>query len=382
MSTIKNEQGAERYVSGTVKRFDQKNEMFKRAFWDPEVADIGEKFYFSETPPKEKPGYRLEDQAMVNAAWHLDNEYGLGGASELYAWDWNGKYTFPRVPEGCKLENSDPAQLSKMVKKAAKTFGAAMAGVCELDRRWLYSSYYNPTSEGVKSGKIELDETYKYAVVIGIEMDYDAVSTSPAHPASITTGYAYSEMAKTSAMVAQFIRGLGFKAIPCGNDTACSIPIAIDAGFGELSRNGLLITPHFGPRIRLAKVFTDMPLNPDKPINFGVWEFCKICKKCAKKCPSQSIPNGDPTLIPNNISNRTGVLKWHVNAETCLRYWSVNGTDCGNCIRVCPFNKLPGMWHDLVRWGIKRLPFLNRFFLWGDDLMKYGEKKDPEIFWR
>ncbi len=381
MAITNTEKGAERYVSGPIERFEQKNEMFKRAVWDPEVAEIGEKFYKNATPPKKVAGYRLKDQSMVNAAWHLDNEFGVNGNGALYAWDWPGKYVYPRVPEGCRVETPDPAQLSREVKKAARFFGAAKVGICELDQRWLYATYFHLTREGVKSGKVELPDQYKYAIAIGIEMNYFAISTSPAHPSSVTTGYAYSEMAKVSAMVAQFIRGLGFQAIPSGNDTACSIPIAIDAGFGELARNGLLITPEFGPRIRLAKIFTDMPLIPDQPIRFGAWEFCKTCGKCAEQCPSKSIMFGDPSPTPINVSNRSGVSKWHIDAESCLRFWSLNGTDCSNCIRVCPFNKPPGKLHDFVRWGIRNLPFLNRLYLWADDVMKYGGRSNPDNFW-
>ena len=165
------------------------------------------------------------------------------------------------------------------------------------------------------------------------------------------------------------------------NDTACSIPIAIDAGLGELARNGLLITPAFGPRVRLAKVFTDLPLIPDTPIEFGVWDFCMKCEKCAQRCPSQSILYGKPTEKPNNISNREGLLRWPINAETCLAFWAANGTDCANCIRTCPFNKPTGRIHDTVRWGIKNFPFLNPLFLWGDDLLGYGKRRKADKFW-
>jgi len=150
----------------------------------------------------------------------------------------------------------------------------------------------------------------------------------------------------------------------------------------ELARNGLLITPTFGPRVRLAKVFTDLPLIPDKPIEFGVWDFCMICEKCAKKCPSQSIMYGKPTVKLHNISNREGLLRWPVNAETCLAFWAANGTDCSNCIRTCPFNKPTGRLHDSVRWGIKNLPFLNPLFLWGDDLLGYGKRGKADKFWK
>ena len=72
-------------------------------------------------------------------------------------------------------------------------------------------------------------------------------------------GQGYSMMVYTANLMAAFIRGLGYKAIPCGNDTALSIPLAMAAGLGEWSRMGLLVTEKFGPRVRLCKVFTDMP---------------------------------------------------------------------------------------------------------------------------
>jgi reductive dehalogenase len=189
-------------------------------------------------------------------------------------------------------------------------------------------------------------------------------------------------MAFTAGLLAHHIRGLGYKAIACGNDTACSIPIAIDAGLGELARNGLLITPEFGPRVRLAKVMTNLPLVPDKPIEFGVWNFCAQCEKCADKCPSKSIAYGEPTDKPNNISNREGVLRWPINAETCLAFWAANGTDCANCIRTCPFNKPKGRLHDFVRWGICNTPWLDKLFLWGDDLFGYGKRRKADKFWQ
>jgi len=155
----------------------------------------------------------------------------------------------------------------------------------------------------------------------------------------------------------------------------------IDAGLGELARNGLLITPTFGPGVRLTKVFKDLPLIADKPVEFGVWDFCMRCEKGAQKCSSQSIMYGKPTAKPINISNREGLLRWPVNAETCLAFWAANGTDCSNCISTCPFNKPAGRLHDAVRWGIKNFLFLNPLFLWGDDLFGYGRRGKADNFW-
>lgn len=378
------EQGAERYVVGRIEPYNQKNEMFKRPFWDPEMLDLGERFYRTPVLPKEKPGYQLQDQSLVNASWRLENEFARGvrgGRMGLYDWSWSGQYNYPRVPSGLTVSGNDPVANVRGVKKAASFFGASLVGVCKLDRRWLYSPAYLISSEGGQTVENNIPDEFEYAVAIAVEMDYDAINCSPAHAASAATGAGYSRMAFTAGLLTQYIRGLGYQAIPCGNDTACSIPIAIDAGLGEIARNGLLITPQFGPRVRLAKVLTDLPLLPDQPIEFGVKEFCMICEKCARKCPSQSIQYGDPDEKPHNISNREGVLTWHINAETCLNFWAVNGTDCANCIRSCPFNKPAGRLHDWVRWGILNAPWLNSLFLWGDDLFGYGRKGDSNGFW-
>jgi epoxyqueuosine reductase len=379
------DKGASRYIVGDVAPYDQKNEMFKRPFWDPAMKDLGKKFYYTPIIPREKSGYRLSDVSATNAAWRLEREFAQGvrgGRTGFYAWDWNGKFGYPRAQSGLKIKIDDAQTNTRRVKRAAALFGASLAGVCVLDRRWLYSPAYLLTPEGGKTDANTVPEEFRYAIAIAVEMDYAAINCSPAGPASIATGLGYSKMAFSAGLLAQYIRGLGYQAIPCGNDTACSIPIAIDAGLGEMARNGLLITPEFGPRVRLAKVLTDLPLIPDKPIEFGVGDFCLICEKCAKKCPSKSIMFGEATETPHNISNRRNVRTWHINAETCLNFWADNQTDCSNCIRTCPFNKPSGLLHEGVRWGINKARWLDRFFLWGDEVFGYGRKGDVNRFWQ
>jgi epoxyqueuosine reductase len=379
-------EGAGRYLIDDIEPFDQKNEMFKRPWWDSAVSDLKDSFYLKPAIPRDKPGYELKDQASVCAGWYLDDLCHDAGAPEngvnLYAGEWDGKFSFPRVPSGLKIKNTDPETLSREVKKAAALYGASLTGIAELDRRWLYaSSFFISSGKGAEQEN-RIPDHLKYVIVIGIEMDYESIRYSPAHPASMATAIGYSKMAFTAGLLAKFIRGLGFDAIPAGNDTGLSIPMSIDAGLGEIARNGLLITPQFGPRLRLAKVYTNLPLIPDQPIEFGVKDFCMICEKCAQKCPSRSIDFGPPHPEPHNISNRHGVNTWHINAQSCLSFWAKNGTDCSNCIRVCPFNKPPGLLHEAVRWGINRARSLNRLYLLGDDIMGYGRRKSARHFWK
>jgi epoxyqueuosine reductase len=371
--------GTLKYIAGEVQRFDQKNEMFKRPRWDPAMAEVAKKI-FGYVYPQDKYGHTLKDIAFKNAAWHIETGFAHGNVTHntgMYAWDMK-LVGVSRVPEGLKLEIKNPKRMSEDIKRVSKTFGASLVGICEVDQRWVYSHSFHFATKEHK--ELELPEEYKYAVVMAFEMPYELCHTSPTLLAEVAEGWAYSFMAYTATMVAQFIRGLGYRAIPSGNDTAIDIPLAIDAGLGELGRNGLLITEKFGPRVRISKVFTELPLVPDDPVDFGVTRFCLACEKCAKHCPSQAILYGDRTIKTHNISNARGELKWPINAEKCLAFWSRNEGSCMNCIRVCPFNKSKGWFHDVVRWLIKHTPFLDSFIVKMDDLVGYGKQKKLK-FW-
>ena len=184
-----------------------------------------------------------------------------------------------------QYHDEDTQQISNQIKTITKFYGASLVGITKLDHQWVYSHTRN-------GDPINIPSSIEYAIVFAIEMDDTGIATSPALPSAMATGNGYSRMAFTQACLAEFIRNLGYQAIPSGNDTALSVPLAVDAGLGQFSRMGLLITPEFGPRVRLAKVLTDMPLIPDKldvGFNQSVIRFCKTCKKCAKYFPSQSI---------------------------------------------------------------------------------------------
>jgi reductive dehalogenase len=164
----------------------------------------------------------------------------------------------------------------------------------------------------------------KYAISIGIEMDYTMYETSPSYLENVVTGLNYSQMWIVTTQLAQYIRGIGYPAYVNGNERVLKIPIAIDAGLGELGRNGLLITLQFGSRVRLCSVATSLPLTVDSPIDSGVQKYCEGCATCANMCPAQTITHGTRPSVPNNVSNRCGILWWSVNVGKCLAFWRVN----------------------------------------------------------
>jgi len=369
-----------KYIPNGVEPFDQSREMYKRVIWEPELKELKRKT-FGLTMPKDRPGYRLAEMHLAYASWYLEMAFAqgvVGGKMGLY--DWNARPIGTRIPpKDLKLDFKNPQQATRDIKKVSTFFGADLVGICELDRRWLYShSFHMLTKE---HEPIEIPAEYKYAVVMAYEMDYDLEKFAPAQLANAAIGMGYTRMAFTSGLVAQFIRGLGYKAIPCGNDTARSIPFAMLAGVGELGRNGILITPQFGPRVRLSKIFTDLPLVPDKPIEFGVTEFCNKCMKCAEACPSKAISYGEPNTKPYNMSNANLEVKWRINAEKCLAYFGANGADCSACIRACPFNKHMNWFHKTSLWLVDHARFGDAYYRKMDDLLGYGKQEEADNFW-
>jgi ferredoxin len=320
-----------------LQRYNQKNLIFRRAEYDHTFA--GYKIGFDKEGFKKirkgSIGYTRLDYALSEASWTVHDVW-----TDAFSWE-----RLPR-PHGPSLVGDqwykekflveDSSEMAENVKRAALFIGADLVGITKLNEKWLYENM-RYTLEPV-----EIPQKMKYAIVMAVEMDALGIATSPTCAASSATGLGYSRMAFVASTVAEFIRNLGYEAIPAGNDVGLSVPIAIDAGLGELGRHGMLITPEYGPRVRLCKVYTDLPLEVDHPVEFGVKEFCMGCRLCADACQVDAIsrernPNWETTCI----SSSPGAKKWYIDGEKCYLFWLENGTDCSNCVSVCPFNTGP-----------------------------------------
>jgi len=360
-----------KYITGQLDRFDERNTGFSRG------ATEGDKYtliaknaikYIGEA----KRGKTILDHAMVAASRTVDHILRKAELAREGAPRYNNLY---------RLRNPDPARLTTIIKDIARWIGADLVGVAKLNPLWIYSHwgihnvmYTNAAEEG---DPIEIPPEYEYVIVMIHSMDYEILKRTPHHEPSSTM--AYSKMAWCAATLAAFIRELGFKAIPCGNELAISIPMAIDAGLGEMGRNGLLITREFGPRVRISKVLTDLPLVPDRPIDIGVQKFCERCVRCAKSCPSNAIMAGERTDKAWDKSNSGGMLKWPIRAMNCLNWWVKNGSGCSVCIRVCPWNKRNNLLHKFVRILAER-NILTGLIVWLDRLLGYGRQSSKEAY--
>ena len=365
-------------------RFNQKNDVFSRSFWDSSIRSKKTKqFYETYRKPlkrwRKAEGFTQKDYALRNAAWHVTDIFAEMKEAEDRREGFLDEFTLQRDGPAEKVPVESPQAMSAEIKHVAKVFGADLIGITGLDERWLYTHNYSAQTEAAKPNT--LPAGLDHVIVIAQEMDYELIQTVPSALSGSATGLGYSQDALVLLSVAQYIRNLGYQAVASMNDTALAIPLAIRAGLGEYGRHGLLITKEFGPRVRLGKIFTDLPLAPDQPIHFGVREFCEICFRCANACPPKAISAFIPTDEVYNQSNIIGVRKWSINGEKCFGFWANQNSDCSICIRVCPYNKDYSKWMNRLA---RRLAGtrLRKLLLKLDVWLGYGRRKAPNLWWQ
>lgn len=370
-------------VGPTFQRFSQRDDIFCRSFWDSEVrSDRSDMFYETYRTPRMRwrdvEGFTQRDYALRNASWHVTDVFAelreTGDRREGFL----DPYSVLREGPGVQAAVASPAEGAREIKHAARTFGADLVGITAYDERWVYTHAYSREEEREKPQ--ELPDDLPHVIVIAQAMDHGLVGTVPSALSGTATGMGYSRDTLVLLALSQYIINLGYRAVPTMNDTALAIPLAIKAGLGEYGRHGLLITPEFGPRVRLGKIFTDFPMAHDRSRSFGVTAMCQVCRRCTEACPAKAISNVEPTADIHNRSNIRGVTKWTTDAERCFRFWANQNTDCSICVRVCPYNRdYDRWWNRAWRW-LAGTP-LRRLALWLDRVSGRGERTRPSDWW-
>ena len=376
----------------------------------PEMNKIGMQFYGGEY--LDTPGYTHLDAALAHGAMQGCVEmsgpspgavpgYGLHSWAQLTKEQQKHPLDMNFVSED-KHKFKTRQEASNMVKRAAQFYGASLVGITQRDKRWDYETFWDPMrgQQGKKPeyGWEEFPFEPKSVIVLAFEMDYEIQATAPSRLGEGGPGDGYTKMTKTAFQLSVFLKQLGYKAVAAGNDLGLSVPYAIAAGLGESSRMGIVVSYKYGPRIRLAKVYTDLDFfEYDSPVDFGVKHFCESCMRCAEACPAKCIskkrertmkPDFDASwgdFDPGTGYANPGVEKWYVDAKKCFEFWCKDHNGCGACITSCPYNK-PDFWHHRM---VDKLTALmpgpvHGFMREMDILFGYGNISDPQAakkFW-
>jgi len=106
---------------------------------------------------------------------------------------------------------------------------------------------------------------------------------------------------------------------------------AVLAGLGWIGKNCLLITPEFGPRVRLATILVDGDLPPGTPMTKSL---CGACTACTAACPGGFITG----VLWEQGMSRGRMLDAHGCDEFRESHRPLLGreSECGRCLLVCP----------------------------------------------
>ena len=277
----------------------------------------------------------------------------------------------------------DSANMARKIKEIARFFGADVAGIAYLDQAYVYSHRAKADpGTGAKFGD-PIDLPHKYAICLGFESDYEKFLTNNSRISDAEYGLGNLHTIQPTFLLAAYIREMGYpaRAHYYGRGEVNPIPLAVNAGLGELGRHGMLIHEDYGSRLHLAVVTTDLPMDVDQPVDIGVEEVCKYCKKCARTCPSHSITFGGKEV-------HNGVERYRINVDSCYKYrlasrgqWS----NCVMCVTSCCYNKPKAWWHTLAVKSIKWMPVPLRVLvikplLWIDDMF-WGKRPWKHMKW-
>jgi reductive dehalogenase len=283
-----------------------------------------------------------------------------------------------------RVDVSDPAAMTRHIKRVARYMGADVVRIGRAHPAFLYAGN-RYIQDGATEDEYEQDtpeqlvSKFPYVIVVTTAWDYDKIQAHRHHIGD--AAYHVSQMKANLILrsLEGYVRELGYTAL---RGVANPQGAGLAAGVGELGRNGLVISEKFGPRIHMPDpIMTDLPLEPDGPIDIGVEDFCKVCRKCAITCPTNSISFEDKVV-------HNGIQKYKIKWETCYRlrpfvheHWG----SCLTCVTVCPFTKPNVWWRDMAINTLRTCPIparpaLVRAMKWVDDKV-WGVARQKRVRW-
>lgn len=288
------------------------------------------------------------------------------------------------APERAPIPDN-PKVLSRHIKRLGYFLGADIMGICRLPEYAVFADDYS-------GNPIEVDFENAIVIVTRKEHETTTATTGKDYMGDPMSFRAYLPVALYAEVIASYIKKLGYDASPesmaggiaahhqtIGDTSWYHViipPLLLWAGIGEVSRTHMILNPFLGPSFKASAVLTNLPLEPDKPIDFGLQDFCQNCLICADACPVNAISRGDKEMY-------NGYETWHINERRCMSFLLQNphGDTCNMCTKVCPWSR-PNTWFDdSVRWAVSRSALARKIAIKWDSFFGRSRQDIEKKWW-
>jgi len=192
---------------------------------------------------------------------------------------------------------------------------------------------------------------FRYALVAIQEMDKEKINTAPALDAGEEVLAVYNSLGLAVNDIARWLRkqyGIRCQANHPLGGLVNTVPLAVKAGLGWVGSNGLLITPDYGQRQRIAPIFVADPIFKftDSDEHRWIEMYCAICRRCEKECPTDAILTQN--IHHNEKIEGIGPVRTCIDREKCYPYFNET-LGCSICVKVCPFSRGMGSYEQLKK---------------------------------
>lgn len=205
------------------------------------------------------------------------------------------------------MSHVSPAQIASELLRRAKSLGADLAGFAAVDQLKTAPSFtFAPqmrydadaigsrkSTLGLPPGEVAWPENARTVMVIAVhhpedqpEMDWWFGRIDP--PGNKTLARIVRELCDWLRSIEIGVVHLPYHVEQGGTYLKDA---AVLAGLGAIGRNNILVTPQFGPRVRLRALTLDLELRPTGPTAFDPCQGCAMpCRRaCGKKAFAQQI---------------------------------------------------------------------------------------------
>ena len=192
---------------------------------------------------------------------------------------------------------------------------------------------------------------FKYALVAIQEMDKAHINTAPDLEAGEEVLGVYNSLGVAVNDIARWLRkqyGIRCQANHPLGGLVNTVPLAVKAGLGWVGSNGLLITPDYGQRQRIAPIFIEGPIFKftDSDEHRWIEAYCAICQRCEKACPTGAILTQN--IYHPEVIEAIGLVRTCIDREKCYPYFNKT-LGCSICVKVCPFSRANGTYEHLKK---------------------------------